>query len=168
MDFKFPCLTGYQVISLLLLTLIGLFLGVVSFASFGVLNVTQEPIDLLKTALDNQDTQILKLDAAIQKLEHLDEQDEKENAAQTQWRDTVMNDHLFIASILSAHDKQNQDFARQLNLTSNDTNIPQINGTDLVYNNDTKVPIPPSALKFFQEQIIPSSFNIPFKTMIHR
>src|SRR5687768_8786624 len=117
---SFPKITGFQIITLLLITLIGLFLGVVSFASFGVLQEINKPIALLNTA--------------IEKLDHLNEQKDLEYAEQKLWRDTVMNDHLFISSIIASHDKQNAYFAKQLNLTSDLSTQLEINGTDLIYN----------------------------------
>lgn len=147
---KYPKLTGYQVISLLLLTLVGLFLGVVSFTSFGVLNVTQEPITLLNTA--------------IKKLDHIQEHQDVKDAEQQLWRNTVSNDHLFLSSLIASHDRQNADFAKQLNLKVNKTHELVVNGTDFIYNN-TKIPIPPSALQYFKDSLLPTSFKIKYQVI---
>lgn len=133
----------YKVIVLLLFTLIGLFLAVVSFASFGVLTEIGAPIALINIA--------------IEKLNNIQEHQDEKDAKDEVWKNLVINDHLFISSIIAYHDKQNSDYAKQLKLKTNKSNQLVINGTDIIQDNRT-IPIPPSALKYFQSEKIKTSY----------
>jgi hypothetical protein len=144
-----PHLTGYQVISILLLTLVGLFLGVVTFASFGVLNYTQEPIALLKTAIDNQKDYMEKIDTALLKINllqnHQAEQDIKEEA----WKSLMVNDHLFLSGMTALKKAEIDMIAKRLGI---DISSLPVNGSSLVLGQNLSVPIPPSALEEFQRE----------------
>ena len=149
--FRYPHLSGYQIISLLLLALIGLFLGVVSFASFGVLNITREPIGLLYDAID-----ILE---EVQR--HQDENDAKNEM----WRNLMINDHLFLSGMTALKKQELDLIANELGV--NITALDIINGTNWIMGQNMSIPIPPSAIAEFKRgdkptnNITPSPFLNP-------
>lgn len=148
-NLKWPHLTGYQVISLLLLTLVGLFLGVVTFASFGVLNYTQEPIALLKTAIDNQKDYMAKIDLAVTKINLLQDRQNEQDVKNEAWRALMVNDHLFLSGMTALKKAEIDMIAKRLGI---DISSLPVNGSSLILGQNLSVPIPPSALEEFQRE----------------
>lgn len=143
-------LDGYKVVVLLLFTLIGLFLGVISFTSFGVLNEINKPLALLNTALD--------------KLEHIQKHQDEVDVQNKDWRNMMVNDHLFLSGMTALKKAEIDMIAKRLGINVTGLAL-NINGSQFLLGENLSVPIPPSAIHLFNNQknllvpLTPSLYN---------
>ena len=126
-------LNYYHVLTLLLFALIGLLVSIIAFTSFDLISLMGK--------------YFVKLDDYFKKLDIIEFKQNQEKMNDGKWRELVVNDLLFMSGLITEHKFETARLAKEFGLNTTDL---KFNGSNIIFDNKTIIPIPPSALEYFK------------------